>query len=955
MKESPSSPSALLDRPLHRSLFHSLAKSQTNYFVRLDLAGSYQFVNPAFEEMFGPKEHFLGKHYRHSVHPDDVEKCERAGQQCVQYPEQAVAIELRKPQTDGSYNVTWWEFIAVTNEDNEVVEVDALGYDISNDRATQHRLERANDLNRLLVTLSDQLINILPSTRDATLNHALSSVASFLNFKRGLFYRIDQQYKYAQLTHEYAAAQTPPLPAPWHRLVIDRFPEWRSKVHRHESVVIENISQYPPSVRGQINKDLPDLVSAVAIPVVHQGMLLGYVGFVDDQPHPRLGEAIESLQLLGTLFGSALHHADLTQEFTDSRSKYELLATHIVDVVSRHAPDGRFTYVTPSCQGATGYTAEEVLGKYPLDFVHPDDHLAVSEDLKRLMAGEEVRSQYRICHKDGSYHWNEVRAQSVEENGAKDIIASARDIHQQKLAEQANEALLEKTQRLNTELQDSQEELLRSEKKFRSLIEHSFDAIIVYNEAGIITYASPSVESVMGYTPEELMGNSGCAYTFSKDEPVALKLLDDALAHPGVRISGEMRLAHKDGRIIWVETVLTNLLHDEDIGGVVSNFRDVTGQRQGKQAIAEYSKRLELATQSANIGIWDWYIPENRLIWDLRASRILGLEASYSAYYKESTAEVIDKWLEIIHPDDQDRVRRKMEEALQSAESLVVEYRVIRPDNHEERYIKIYAKIIREDKPVRMTGAIRDTTGINTTEQQLRHHIDALQKTNAELDQFVYSTSHNLRSPLASILGLVSILQEETDHLEQKQYLQLVEASIHRLDSTISSIIDYSRNTRVEVAAEPINFHEMIAEIVDSLYFLLHAVNVRVTTRLPDDTISFATDVHRLKVIISNLLSNSIKYFNPQAVQPWVDISVSATEEGVLILIEDNGIGIPGAMQDKIFNMFFRASEQSSGSGLGLYIVKETVEKLGGTISMTSQVGKGSAFSVRLPSLAGQN
>ncbi len=175
-----------------------------------------------------------------------------------------------------------------------------------------------------------------------------------------------------------------------------------------------------------------------------------------------------------------------------------------------------------------------------------------------------------------------------------------------------------------------------------------------------------------------------------------------------------------------------------------------------------------------------------------------------------------------------------------------------------------------------------------------------------------------------------------------------------RLDSTISSIIDYSRNARVEVAAEPINFHEMIAEIVDSLYFLFQAINVRVTTHLPD-AISFATDAHRLKVIISNMLSNSIKYFNPQAVQPWVDVSVSATEEGVLILIEDNGIGIPGGMQDRIFDMFFRASEQSSGSGLGLYIVKETVEKLGGTISMTSQVGKGSAFTVRLPSLAGQN
>ena len=954
MKESPSSPPALLDRPLHRSLFHSLVKSQTNYFVRLDLAGNYQFVNPAFEEMFGPKEHFLGKHYRHSVHPDDVEKCEHAGQQCVQYPEQAVAIELRKPQTDGSYNATWWEFMAVTNENGEVAEVDALGYDISQDRNIQARLRRTNDLNRLLVTLSNQLINILPETRDATINHALASVTNFLHCKRGLFLQMDKQYTQAQLTHEYAAPHTAPLSLPWRNITINDFPTWLSQVRRHESIVVEDISQLPRSVKHQIKKELPDLVSVVSIPVVHQEVLLGYVGFVDDRVQPRLGEVVESLQLLGTLFGSALHQCNLTQALIRNRGAYELLATHIVDIVSRHTLEGQYTYVTPSCQWVTGYAPSELVGTNPLEYMHPDDHPNVEEDLTRLLAGEVTRKQYRFRRKDDQYRWLEMRAQIAEERGVKEIIASTRDIHQQKLAEQANVALLKKTQQLNLELEASQEELIRNERKFRGLIEHSFDAIIVYDEAGMITYVSPSVESVIGYAPDELVGNSGCKYTFSEDEPTALKLLDEALAHPNVRVSGEMRLAHKDGQIIWVESVLTNLLHDESIRGVVSNFHDVTGQRQGKLAVAEYSKRLELATQSANIGIWDWYIPENRLMWDIRASRILGLEANYSAYYKESVAEVIDKWLEIIHPEDQERVRNKMEEALQHAQSLAVEYRIIRPDNQEIRYVKIYAKILRQRQPLRMTGALRDTTNINTTEQQLRSNIEELQKTNAELDQFVYSTSHNLRSPLASILGLVSILQGETDYAEREHYLQLIEASIHRLDSTISNIIDYSRNTRVEVATVPINFHEMITEIIDNLYFLLRAVNVRVTTRLPD-AVSLTTDAHRLKIIISNLLSNAIKYFNPQAIQPWVEISVVATEEGVLILIEDNGIGIPGGIQDKIFDMFFRASERSSGSGLGLYIVKETVNKLGGTISMTSQVGKGSAFTVCLPSLADQH
>ncbi len=633
------------------------------------------------------------------------------------------------------------------------------------------------------------------------------------------------------------------------------------------------------------------------------------------------------------------------------------LATSRISYLMRLDLEGNYTYVNRAFEDAFG-AKEHLIGKHYIPTVHPEDVGICKQASRDLIKHPEklVVFDIRKPKRDGTYYltrW-ELSAVVDAQGNLVESQAIGYDILQKHAAKEANTALLQEAYRLNLELQTSKDNLFRSERKFRSLIEHSFDAIVVYDRKGVITYAAPSVESVIGYSPDELVGTSGCSYTFSEDEAVALSALEDALAHPEVRVSSEMRLAHKDGRIIWVETVLTNLLHDEDVGGIVSNFRDVTGQLQGKQAVAEYSKRLELATQSANIGIWDWHIPENRLMWDTRASNILGLNSAYSAFYKESTPEVIETWLAIIHPDDKDRVRSKMEEALQNAESFAIEYRVVRPDNQEERYIKIYAKIIRKDGPIRMTGAIRDTTGIKATEQQLRHNIDALQKTNAELDRFVYSTSHNLRSPLASILGLVSILQGETDHAEREQYLQLIEDSINRLDSTISSIIDYSRNTRVEVTAEPINFHEMIAEIIDSLYFLLHAVNVRVTTRLPD-TVSFTTDAHRLKVIISNLLSNSIKYFDPQAVQPWVEISVGATEEGVLILVEDNGIGIPGGMQDRVFDMFFRASEQSSGSGLGLYIVEEIVNKLGGTISMTSQVGKGSAFTVCLPSFADQN
>jgi PAS domain S-box-containing protein len=626
---------------------------------------------------------------------------------------------------------------------------------------------------------------------------------------------------------------------------------------------------------------------------------------------------------------------------------------------------GNYTYVNQAFEQAYG-PRERFVGKHYLSSVHPDDTTVCKQAVQELMKYSEEKTAFEIRKpkRDGTYYpsrW-EFSALMDEQGNVVGTQGIGYDIYEQRAAEEQNAILLQKSYRLNQELQATQESLIRSEKKFRSLIEHSFDAIIVYDQEGIITYASPSVEGVIGYTPEELISTSGCTYMSPADASNAFHLLDDSLAHPEVRVTGEMRLARKDGRVIWVESVLTNFIHDEDVRGVISNFRDITGQRQGKQAIAEYSKRLELATQSANIGIWDWYIPENRLMWDTRASKILGIDLTYSAFYRQSMAEAIETWLEIIHPDDKERVRDGMEEALRGAESFSIEYRVVRPDNHEVRHVKIYAKILREESvakdsnlasPIRMTGAIRDTTNINTTEQQLRNNIDALQKTNAELDQFVYSTSHNLRSPLASVLGLVAVLRDESDPAEQARYLELVETSIHRLDRTIHSILDYSRNARVVLSIGPIDFKKLIDEITDDLHFSTGAVALGVNIRLTDSS-TFASDSSRLRMIIGNLLSNAIKYYNPRVAQPRATITVEAAKRGVVIRVEDNGIGIPNEKQDEVFKMFYRASQQAFGSGLGLYIVKEAATRLGGTVSLTSRVGEGTVLSVYLPSLADQ-
>ena len=157
----------------------------------------------------------------------------------------------------------------------------------------------------------------------------------------------------------------------------------------------------------------------------------------------------------------------------------------------------------------------------------------------------------------------------------------------------------------------------------------------------------------------------------------------------------------------------------------------------------------------------------------------------------------------------------------------------------------------------------------------------------------------------------------------------------------------------MEVDRQEIHFADLLTDISGNLKFMgtedQRQVDIRTTIR---NGVPFYSDKSRIGIILNNLISNSIRYQNPQAADPFVEVNVDVSESAAEIRIRDNGIGIDRENQAKVFNMFYRVSSQSIGSGLGLYIVKETVEKLHGAIELRSEPGKGSEFSIQLPNLA---
>ena len=230
---------------------------------------------------------------------------------------------------------------------------------------------------------------------------------------------------------------------------------------------------------------------------------------------------------------------------------------------------------------------------------------------------------------------------------------------------------------------------------------------------------------------------------------------------------------------------------------------------------------------------------------------------------------------------------------------------------------------------------------------------EELRKSNKELDRFVYSVSHDLRAPLSSMLGVVGLCEMgEMDPFIEKN-VSLLKSSIKKLDGFIIDILDYSRNSRLEVDTQEVHFADLLTDVCNNLKFMCTEDQRKVEVRTKiENGVAFHSDRSRLSIILNNLISNSIRYQNQQEADPFVEISVAITASSADIRITDNGIGIESKNHEKVFNMFYRVSTQSVGSGLGLYIVKETVEKLNGVIKLESEPGKGTVFNIHLPNLA---
>lgn len=576
-------------------------------------------------------------------------------------------------------------------------------------------------------------------------------------------------------------------------------------------------------------------------------------------------------------------------------------------------PDGTrdFTYISPRCEEILGVSQDVLMrGILPMkNFIYHEDWNAFYESTEQSIAGlQEWKWEGRLNSR-GEVIWIEASGQpSLMPDGVVVCHGIITDITQRKQLEQRHR---------------------ESEKKYRELVEHIPLAIAIHSE-GRLVYANTHAFEMMGATRhEDLIGKNVLDFVHPEYRDVIVERMK--LASQGFELSPmEEKFVRLDGTVIDVETNAYPFTH-QGLPAVQIIVKDVTDKKQVIESMRKTETLFSQLFQNSPMAI---------VILDDKGN-VVQINQGFHEMFGYSVDELKGHGLNsFIVPEE-------LEAEGNDLNSLISSYKVIRIETVRRRrdgemlsLIVYGVPVHMEDKTIGIFGVYVDITEQKKIEKELKIR-------NTELDNFVYKVSHDLRAPLSSILGLVNLANMPGNDDNPGTYMSLIGRKVEQLDHFISDVLSHSKNLKQDITIEKVDLKQVITNTFTDLSYLRTSEVVR--TDIDIQGSDFYSDRWRLAEIFRNLISNAIKYRRMDIPQPTVKVTVRVDETEAHISFSDNGIGIEPDKLLNIFEMFYRASTQSDGSGLGLYIVKNAVEKLGGQIDVFSKPLQGTEFKIILP------
>ena len=257
------------------------------------------------------------------------------------------------------------------------------------------------------------------------------------------------------------------------------------------------------------------------------------------------------------------------------------------------------------------------------------------------------------------------------------------------------------------------------------------------------------------------------------------------------------------------------------------------------------------------------------------------------------------------------------------------------------------------DKPwniEQIKNSIKNAADIFFMRRELRDKTIKLEKLHSEMNQFVYSLSHELRGPLMSISGVSKLAKMEVTDINTLEYFNMIDTATGKLDDFIYKMLDFYRSTKIEHKITEIHFREVVNQQMDAYREKFDLSHFHIEMQVNQES-AFFSDDSKIRVILNNLFSNAVQFQKPSPGEKRISLTVDVVEGKAILVLEDNGIGIEERFKNEVFNLFSRATQKNVGTGLGLYMVKEAVEQMGGEIYLDTELNKGTAVTVTLPSM----
>lgn len=500
--------------------------------------------------------------------------------------------------------------------------------------------------------------------------------------------------------------------------------------------------------------------------------------------------------------------------------------------------------------------------------------------------------------------------------------------------------LEEKNERLQEEIKNRrqvEEELFHSKEYFQSLIENGQDIITVLDHNGIIRYYSPSVERILGYSHDELIGRDVFQYLHEKDRERIGSIFQDLIAVPDRTFSAEFRFKHKEEGWVYLESIAKNVEDSPDGPIVVVNSRDVTERKRAVRKLEEHKMQLAEAQRIAKVGSWEWDVNDGEeVIWSDEMCRIFGLQPG-------EFDQTYDTFIQHVHPEDRSLVEKGVQHALEGEGSFVVENRIIRWDDEERNLLCRGRVVTDEDGNVRkMIGTGQDVTEQKEKERKLREYSQRLRNLSEKIERAreeerirISRQVHDELGQMLTVLKMdVSMMRGEMKQKGSdeilKHFNKQAEKVLERINVIIESVQRITTELRPEVL-DDLGLKEAIMWEADEFekrtgITVEFASNIGQTDCLNDEK---STTLFR---IFQETLTNVIRHANATE----VNIDLFQKDSSLFLIVEDNGVGIT-------------KEEKEASSSLGLIGMHERTQFLGGDVEIKGEKGKGTTVTLKVP------